>query len=78
MLGGDLRCRFGAVIRISIIPNIPGLAVHLERLGSLPEDTVRFYVAEIASALAFLHQSRIMHRFVLHSRAYSHPLHFML
>lgn len=38
--------------------------VHLERLGSLPEETVRFYVAEVASALAFLHQSRIMHRFV--------------
>lgn len=39
------------------------LSVHLERLGSLPEDTVRFYVAEIASALSFLHQHRIMHRF---------------
>jgi len=38
------------------------LRFHLERLGSLPEDTVRFYVAEIASALVFLHQSRIMHR----------------
>ncbi|KAG1780984.1 kinase-like domain-containing protein [Suillus placidus] len=38
------------------------LRFHLERLGSLPEDTVRFYVAEIASALAFLHEHRIMHR----------------
>jgi serine/threonine kinase 32 len=38
------------------------LRFHLERLGSLPEDTVRFYVAEIASALGFLHQHRIMHR----------------
>ncbi|KAG1723721.1 kinase-like domain-containing protein [Suillus paluster] len=38
------------------------LRFHLERLGSLPEDTVRFYVAEIASALAFLHEHKIMHR----------------
>ncbi|KAL4063180.1 kinase-like protein [Scleroderma citrinum] len=38
------------------------LRFHLERLGALPEDTVRFYIAEIASALAFLHENRIMHR----------------
>ncbi|TFY72024.1 hypothetical protein EVG20_g1004 [Dentipellis fragilis] len=38
------------------------LRFHLERLGSLSEDTVRFYVAEIASALSFLHDKRIMHR----------------
>ncbi|KAF9245341.1 kinase-like domain-containing protein [Melanogaster broomeanus] len=38
------------------------LRFHLERLGSLPEDTVRFYVAELSSALAFLHENRIMHR----------------
>jgi serine/threonine kinase 32 len=38
------------------------LLVHLERLGSLTEETVRFYVAEIASALAFLHDKRIIHR----------------
>lgn len=38
------------------------LRFHLERLGSLPEDTVRFYVAEIASALSFLHENKIMHR----------------
>jgi serine/threonine protein kinase len=40
------------------------ISVHLERLGSLPEDTVRFYVAQISSALMFLHKSRIMHRYV--------------
>lgn len=39
--------------------------VHLERLGSLSEDTVRFYVAELASALSFLHEKRIMHRCVV-------------
>lgn len=38
------------------------LRFHLERAGSLSEDTVRFYVAEIASALAYLHENRIMHR----------------
>ncbi|EGN91988.1 hypothetical protein SERLA73DRAFT_191774 [Serpula lacrymans var. lacrymans S7.3] len=38
------------------------LRFHLERLGCLPEETVRFYVAEIASALVFLHENRIMHR----------------
>lgn len=44
--------------------NSSRLSVHLERLGSLPENTVRFYIAEIASALSFLHQHRIMHRLV--------------
>ena len=38
--------------------------VHLERLGSLNEETVRFYIAELSSALAFLHERRIIHRCV--------------
>ncbi|KDQ61652.1 hypothetical protein JAAARDRAFT_54998 [Jaapia argillacea MUCL 33604] len=38
------------------------LRFHLERLGSLPEETVRYYVAEISSALSFLHENRIIHR----------------
>ena len=38
--------------------------VHLERLGSLTEETVRFYVAEISSALSFLHEKKIIHRCV--------------
>ncbi|KAI0675467.1 kinase-like protein [Trametes maxima] len=38
------------------------LRFHLERLGSLSEETVRYYVAEISSALAFLHERRIIHR----------------
>ena len=38
--------------------------VHLERLGSLPEDVVRFYMAELSSALSYLHEHRIIHRFV--------------
>lgn len=56
----DVRCaRFLRPLRLARFN-----PVHLERLGSLPEDTVRFYVAEIASALAFLHEHRIMHRYV--------------
>jgi len=38
------------------------LRFHLERLGSLPEDVVRFYVAQLSSALSFLHENKIMHR----------------
>ncbi|KAI1796584.1 kinase-like protein [Ganoderma leucocontextum] len=38
------------------------LRFHLERLGALPEEVVRFFVAEIGSALAFLHEHRIIHR----------------
>jgi len=38
------------------------LRFHLERLGSMPEDTVRFYVAQLSSGLAFLHEMGIMHR----------------
>lgn len=38
------------------------LRFHLERLGSLPEEVVRFYVAQLSSALAFLHDNHIMHR----------------
>ncbi|KIY70288.1 kinase-like protein [Cylindrobasidium torrendii FP15055 ss-10] len=38
------------------------LRFHLERLGSLEEDVVRFYVAQLASAVAFLHEHGIMHR----------------
>ncbi|KAI0924057.1 hypothetical protein AcV5_009419 [Taiwanofungus camphoratus] len=38
------------------------LRFHLERLGSLSESAVRFYVAELSSALAYLHDHRIIHR----------------
>jgi serine/threonine kinase 32 len=34
----------------------------LERLGGLSEEAVRFYTAQIASALAYLHSKRIIHR----------------
>ena len=38
--------------------------VHLERLGCLPEEVIRFYVAQLSSALQFLHDNNIMHRHV--------------
>ncbi|KAG6844740.1 hypothetical protein H0H87_004072 [Tephrocybe sp. NHM501043] len=38
------------------------LRFHLERLGSMSEEVVRFYIAQLSSALSFLHDSGIMHR----------------
>jgi len=38
------------------------LGFHRLRMGSLSENSVRFFVAEISSALAFLHQNGICHR----------------
>lgn len=43
-------------------PELILFAVHLERLGSMPEETVRFYVAQLSSGLAYLHEMGIMHR----------------
>ncbi|GLB41972.1 putative agc yank protein kinase [Lyophyllum shimeji] len=49
------------------------LRFHLERLGSLQEDVVRFYVAQLSSALAFLHDNNIMHRSVIHTFPFPAP-----
>jgi len=38
------------------------LRFHLERLGGFTEDTLRFYCAEIACALNYLHNKGIVHR----------------
>jgi serine/threonine kinase 32 len=38
------------------------LLVHLERKGYIAEEVVRFWVAELASALDYLHRQRIIHR----------------
>ncbi|KAJ1555147.1 hypothetical protein HK096_008240, partial [Nowakowskiella sp. JEL0078] len=38
------------------------LRFHLERMGRLTEDMVRFYAAEVALGLEYLHQRRIVHR----------------
>ena len=70
MLGGDLRCTFHLTfLHVSYLPDVMRrflcvVIVHLERLGSLTEETVRFYVAEISSALSFLHEKKIIHRCV--------------
>ena len=47
----------------SLPPGSHFRTVHLDRLGSLSEETVRFYMAELSSALCFLHEKHIMHRF---------------
>ena len=63
MLGGDLRCTsFIPLFTLFAFSLIDSVAVHLERLGYLSEDTVRFYLAEIASALSYLHDKKIIHR----------------
>ncbi|EKM81998.1 hypothetical protein AGABI1DRAFT_112173 [Agaricus bisporus var. burnettii JB137-S8] len=38
------------------------LRFHLERLGSMEEHVVRFYVAQLSGALSFIHDMGIMHR----------------
>jgi serine/threonine kinase 32 len=38
------------------------LRFHLERKGRISEEVVRFWVAELASALEYLHRQRIIHR----------------
>ncbi|TRM64710.1 kinase-like domain-containing protein [Schizophyllum amplum] len=38
------------------------LRFHLERKGHIPEDVVRFWVAELSSGLAYLHRKKIVHR----------------
>ena len=38
------------------------LRFHLDRMGFFKEEMVRFYCAEIACALDYLHSKRIVHR----------------
>ncbi|PFH52911.1 hypothetical protein AMATHDRAFT_55774 [Amanita thiersii Skay4041] len=38
------------------------LRFHLDRKGYIPENVVQFWVAELASALQYLHSQRIVHR----------------
>ncbi|KAJ3299707.1 hypothetical protein HK104_007635 [Borealophlyctis nickersoniae] len=38
------------------------LRFHLDRMGTMTEDMVRFYTAEISCGLAYLHSKKIVHR----------------
>ncbi len=38
------------------------LRFHLDRMGVFTDDMVRFYTAEISSALNYLHSNNIVHR----------------
>ncbi|KAE9398335.1 kinase-like protein [Gymnopus androsaceus JB14] len=38
------------------------LRFHVERKGPLPEKVVKFWLAQLASAISYLHQQRIIHR----------------
>ena len=60
MLGGDLRC---TQPRVSLLPLSLSSTVHLDRLGRIPENVVRFWTAELSSALSYLHRQRIVHRY---------------
>lgn len=80
MLGGDLRCPFPSLSlslpssspnrhpnRLTLLFSsfrIDRVVVHLDRMGSLPEEVVKFYIAEAALAIDYLHSIRIVHRFV--------------
>jgi serine/threonine kinase 32 len=59
MLGGDLRCKLDE----SVCPQ-KLMVVHLDRAGAMSEDVVRFYIAEIAMAIDYLHSKKIVHRYV--------------
>lgn len=38
------------------------LRFHLDRAGAMAEEYVRFYIAEIAMAIDYLHSKKIVHR----------------
>lgn len=38
------------------------LRFHLERMGQMKEEIVKFYAAEVALGLAYLHKKKIVHR----------------
>ena len=61
MLGGDLRCKPFPSGMVRHRPD--SAAVHLERLRYIPEKVVRFWTAELSSALEYLHKQRIIHRY---------------
>lgn len=75
MLGGDLRCEShrsrdrasctrlrSSADQMYVVCVV--ITVHIDRMGGFEEKAVRFYVAEIALALDYLHSIRIVHRYV--------------
>lgn len=42
--------------------------VHLDHMGHVPEEVVRFWVAELSCGLEYLHGQRIIHRYVFRPR----------
>ena len=52
----------GATLGVSLCTRPHLTPVHLDRAGAMNEETVRFYVAEIAMAVDYLHRKRIVHR----------------
>lgn len=66
MLGGDLRCESAGMLKRDTggdsKTHRSSRIVHLERQGLLSEEVVRFYIAEIALAIDYLHSKKIVHR----------------
>lgn len=50
------------------------LRFHLDRLGGLKEEVVKFYVAEMALALGDLHKRGIVHRYAAPSSHIGPPM----
>lgn len=53
----------GAIYAVGVSVDVDLISVHLDRAGAMNEEVVRFYVAEIAMAVDYLHRKRIVHRY---------------
>ena len=60
MLGGDLKCKSRYLSRA--YGTYQTVVDHLDTKGHFPESVVRFWAAELASGLVYLHSKGIMHR----------------
>lgn len=67
-----------AAISLYKLPEFnPHSSVHLERSGHIKEEIVRFWIAELACALEYLHRQRIIHRYVVTWQPGSTPSFFL-
>lgn len=69
MLGGDLRCTLpiplpSLVLVHTLILEISCMTVHLDRQGTMSEQTVKFWMCELSLAVDYLHSKKIVHRYV--------------